>query len=134
MENQIVKLIAIPFDIYKSKETSEGVVYNVCTLGKTVYAQIWVTHHKYALHDLCVDNISGAPATVKINLNKHLDQIFGKDGWKMKTVLSKQHVSTDNNLQQGFIFNPQAVAIGYDKSNENVISNNICINANYGVV
>lgn len=107
----MVNLFAVPFDSIKASETSEGVAYNIIDSKGNAYVQYYVSHKPYTLHDLLIENIQGAPRSMKVALEKELNDMLNE--WKMVTVFSPD-MAHKSSVLKNITFVDSAVRLQYN--------------------
>jgi hypothetical protein len=115
----MTKLHAIAFDRYKSEQTTEGVIYNIVDQEHNVIVQYFVSHKEYTLHDMYIENQSRAPSSMKRALQNYLDDRYGKDLWKIKTVFTGMMVKRSQRLRQ-ITFNRDSIRLVYNMTDKQV--------------
>lgn len=116
----MIRLFAIPFDKYTSRKTEEGMIFNIVDKDNNVYAQCCVAHRKYTLHDLLIEDISGAPSNTKLMLSQLLNKILGVGKYKIVSVLSRKMVR-DNKRFNDPKFDDRARKIAFDIESKRLI-------------
>lgn len=125
------RLFAVPFDSYISEFTNEGIIYNIIDSNNVVKVQYLVTHRQYTLHDLLIETNSGAPNSMRRALNDYLDNIYGKDQWKIVTVFSPSMVRKLDTFRQVY-FDRNSIKLSYDNTHKQVVTSTANQNAQKG--
>lgn len=84
MENRL-SLLAVPFGEYSSKDSSDGMKYDIVDSDGNVYVRCVVNTRRFADHDLVVKELAEAPSLVRVEVTQILDSILGADKWKVTT-------------------------------------------------
>jgi hypothetical protein len=126
-------LFAVAFDKYTSSRTTEGVIYNIVDQDNVVWVQYLVSHRRYTLHDLLIENISGAPNSMRVEFEKVLNEILGKDNWEIKTVFGPKVASRSNKLRQS-TFSNKCTFITYSNEENRVTRQSPFRNPQIGII
>lgn len=78
-------LLAVPFEEYTSKHSSDGVKYDITDTNGVVYARCISNSKQFADHDLVIKELAEASSIVRVEIENHLNSILGE--WKVVTRL-----------------------------------------------
>lgn len=118
----MTKLYAVAVDRYTSNQTNEGVIYNIVDQDKNIVIQCQVSHKKYTLHDLLIDNISSAPSNIRNAIQRILNKKYNSS-FEIVTVLTDHMMSGIDKINHNIT--DDSVKLSYDINQDKVLASKI---------
>ena len=78
----MIYLLAVPFEEYTSKYSSDGVKYDITDLNGVVYVRCISNSKQFADHDLVIKELAEASSAVRVEVENHLNSVLGEE-WKV---------------------------------------------------